>query len=92
VARRRSYFSSSAAESSVEDSAVAAAVTAGNAIIVAAFNVLHNVEIYQKLAAELRTRFPDPDSEWPFVELEKFANIISQPARCTDWRLAEQLI
>jgi cytochrome P450 len=56
---------------------VAAADTTGNAMTVAAFNVLHNPEIYEKLAAELRTRFPDPDSELSFVELEKLPYLVS---------------
>jgi cytochrome P450 len=56
---------------------VAAADTTGNAMTVAAFNVLHNPEIYKKLATELRTRFPDPDSELSFVELEKLPYLVS---------------
>jgi cytochrome P450 len=56
---------------------VAAADTTGNAMTVAAFNVLHNPEIYRKLATELRTRFPDPDSELSFVELEKLPYLVS---------------
>ena len=50
---------------------VAAADTTGNAMTVAAFNVLYNQDIYRKLAAELQEAFPDPTSELPFVVLEK---------------------
>jgi cytochrome P450 len=62
---------------------VAAADTTGNAMTVAAFNVLHNSEIYKKLAAELRTRFPDPDSQLSFVELEKLPYLVSLTRRAT---------
>ncbi|KAK5118214.1 hypothetical protein LTR85_008194 [Meristemomyces frigidus] len=50
---------------------VAAADTTGNAMTVAAFNVLNNPEIYQKLVAELEGAFPNPNAALPFVELEK---------------------
>lgn len=50
---------------------VAAADTTGNAMTVAAFNVLYNQAIYKKLVAELEGRFPDRYAELPFVELEK---------------------
>lgn len=50
---------------------VAAADTTGNAMTVAAFNVLNNPAIYAKLAAELETRFPSPTERLPFVDLEK---------------------
>lgn len=50
---------------------VAASDTTGNAMTVAAFNVLHNQEIYKKLVAELEDRFPHQTTDLPFVELEK---------------------
>lgn len=56
---------------------VAAADTTGNAMTVAAFNVLHNPEIYQNLSSELRSNFPDPGSELPFVKLEKLPYLVS---------------
>ena len=56
---------------------VAAADTTGNAMTVAAFNVLHNPEIYKKLAGELTSHFPNPDSELSFVELEKLPYLVS---------------
>jgi len=59
---------------------VAAADTTGNAMTVAAFNVLHNPEIYRKLSSELRSKFPDPGSELPFVKLEKLPYLVSHLA------------
>ena len=50
---------------------VAAADTTGNAMTVAAFNVLNNQTIYGKLVSELETQFPDRYAELPFAELEK---------------------
>jgi cytochrome P450 len=50
---------------------VAAADTTGNAMTVAAFNILYNQPIYEKLVAELETKFPDRYAELPFVELER---------------------
>ncbi|EME41071.1 hypothetical protein DOTSEDRAFT_178435 [Dothistroma septosporum NZE10] len=50
---------------------VAASDTTGNAMTVAAFNVLHNQEIYRKLVAELEDHFPHQTTDLPFVELEK---------------------
>ncbi|KAK4544900.1 hypothetical protein LTR36_003804 [Oleoguttula mirabilis] len=50
---------------------VAAADTTGNAMTVAAFNVLNNGDIYRKLVAELEAAFPDLNADLPFVELEK---------------------
>lgn len=69
---------------------VAAADTTGNAMTVAAFNTLYNSKIYEKLATELETRFPDGTSQLPFVELERLpylvscwhnAHVISRPNR-----------
>ena len=56
---------------------VAVADTTGDAVTVAAFNVLHNSQIYKKLAAELRARFPDSDSEVSSVELEKLSYLVT---------------
>ena len=50
---------------------VAAADTTGNAMTVAAFNVLNNPAIYAKLVAELEAKFPSQTEHLPFVELEK---------------------
>ena len=49
----------------------AAADTTGNAMTVAAFNVLYNQAIYQKLVNELESRFPDRYAELRFADLEK---------------------
>lgn len=50
---------------------VAAADTTGNAMTVAAFNVLYNQQIYAKLASELFQHFPDNNADLPYLELEK---------------------
>ena len=58
---------------------VAAADTTGNAMTVAAFNVLYNQEIYKKLVAELESRFPLQTSDLPFLDLEKLPYLVSLP-------------
>ncbi|RLL99169.1 hypothetical protein CFD26_106052 [Aspergillus turcosus] len=50
---------------------VAAADTTGNAMAIAAYNVVSNPEIYERLTAELRGKFPDPEAKMDFVTLEK---------------------
>jgi cytochrome P450 len=57
---------------------VAAADTTGNAMTVAAFNVIYNPAIYEKLVKELETRFPDETSKLPFVELERLPYLVSK--------------
>ena len=49
----------------------AAADTTGNATTVAAFNAMHNKQIYKRLVRELEQAFPDESAELPFTELEK---------------------
>ncbi|GFF34720.1 trichodiene oxygenase [Aspergillus udagawae] len=49
----------------------AAADTTGNAMTMAAYNVVTNPEIYERLTAELRERFPDPEAKMDLVTLEK---------------------
>jgi cytochrome P450 len=48
----------------------AAADTTGNAMTVAAFNIMRSPGIYHRLAQELEKAFPNPNAELPFVELE----------------------
>ena len=48
----------------------AAADTTGNAIGLAAFNVMTHPEIHQKLRKELLDAFPDPNKQMFFIELE----------------------
>lgn len=48
----------------------AAADTTGNAIGLAAFNVMTHPDIYQQLRAELVAAFPNPQEEMAFIELE----------------------
>lgn len=55
----------------------AAADTTGNATTVAAFHVMNNPNIYSKLVAELESKFQDPASELPFLELEKLPYLVS---------------
>ncbi len=55
---------------------VAAADTTGNAMTVAAYNVVNNVEIYATLSAELREAFPNPDKTLEFLKLEKLAYLV----------------
>jgi hypothetical protein len=44
---------------------------------VAAFNVIYNPVIYEKLAKELESCFPDKTSQLPFVELERLPLLVS---------------
>lgn len=55
---------------------VAAADTTGNAMTVAAFNILYDRAIYQKLAKELEDRFPNQTDDLPFLELEKLPYLV----------------
>lgn len=56
---------------------VAAADTTGNAMTVAAFNVLYNPAIYEKLANELESNFPTISSGLPFTQLERLPYLVS---------------
>jgi cytochrome P450 len=55
----------------------AAADTTGNAMTVAAYYVVSNTQIYEKLKAELKAAFPDPQTRLSFVELEKLSYLVS---------------
>lgn len=57
---------------------VAAADTTGNAMTVAAFNVIHNPVVYEKLAGELKSHFPHGFIRPSFVELEKLPYLVSE--------------
>ena len=59
---------------------VAAADTTGNAMTVAAFNAIYNPIIYDKLAKELKSHFPEKTSQLPFVELERLPYLVSPVA------------
>ena len=54
----------------------AAADTTGNGMTVAAYNVVKNPEIYEKLRAELKTAFPESNSRLSFVELERLPYLV----------------
>jgi hypothetical protein len=58
----------------------AAADTTGNAMTVAAFNVIRTPQIYQTLAQELAKAFPDPNAELSFIELERLPYLASLSA------------
>ncbi|KAG0648396.1 Cytochrome P450 monooxygenase yanH [Hyphodiscus hymeniophilus] len=49
----------------------AASDTTGNAMTVAAYNVVTNPEIYRALTAELKEAFPNPGEKLDFMKLEK---------------------
>jgi cytochrome P450 len=55
----------------------AAADTTGNAMTVAAYNVLQNPEIHEDLKAELRGAFPHPDAPLDFQTLERLPCLVS---------------
>lgn len=57
----------------------AAADTTGNGMTVAAYNVVNNPEIYQKLAVELKAAFPDPNARLDFQVLEKLPYLVGVP-------------
>jgi cytochrome P450 len=57
----------------------AAADTTGNAMTVAAYQVVSNSAMYKKLSAELKAAFPDPHSKMDFMTLEKLPYLVSDP-------------
>jgi cytochrome P450 len=57
----------------------AAADTTGNAMTIAAYNVISNETIYHKLVAELREPFPDPSATLEFLALEKLPYLVCLP-------------
>ena len=55
----------------------AAADTTGNAMTVATYHVVSNQQIHEKVKAELKAAFPDPQARLSFVELEKLSYLVS---------------
>jgi hypothetical protein len=55
----------------------AASDTTGNSMTVAAYNVIKNPAIYQKLVAELKEAFPDPNARLEFTKLERLPYLVS---------------
>ena len=53
----------------------AAADTTGNALTIGTYNVVINTDIYQRLAAELKEAFPNPD-DMSFITLEKLPYLV----------------
>jgi cytochrome P450 len=54
----------------------AAADTTGNAMTIAAYNIISNETIYRKLATELREAFPDSNAKLDFMLLEKLPYLV----------------
>jgi cytochrome P450 len=65
----------------LEDEAVsimaAASDTTGNGMTIAAYNVVQNPVIYEKLKAELQAAFPNPNSRLGFTVLERLPYLVS---------------
>jgi hypothetical protein len=55
----------------------AAADTTGNGMTVAAYNVVNDPAIYERLTKELEAEFPDADARLDFVTLEKLPYLVS---------------
>jgi cytochrome P450 len=55
----------------------AAADTTGNALTIAAYNVVLNQEIYQTLTTELEEAFPDSAADLDFVTLQQLPYLVS---------------
>lgn len=54
----------------------AAADTTGNALTIAAYNVVRHEEIYKRLTEELKQAFPDSEGEIDFVALERLPYLV----------------
>ena len=65
----------------LEDEAVsilaASSDTTGNGLTVAAYNVVRNPVIYEKVKAELRSAFPNPNASLDFTVLERLPYLVS---------------
>ena len=59
----------------------AASDTTGNAMTVAAYNVVINPEIYGKLTAELKAAFPNPEEKLEYLRLEKLPYLVTEASR-----------
>lgn len=55
----------------------AAADSTGNALTIAAYNVVRNPAIYARVSAELQNVFPDLGSSMDFPTLEKLPYLVS---------------
>ena len=55
----------------------AASDTTGNAMTVAARNVVINPKIYRTLTEELKAAFPNPDEKLDYLKLEKLPYLVS---------------
>lgn len=55
----------------------AASDTTGNAMTVAAYNIVTNPEMYETLTAELKAAFPDADDKIEYLKLEKLPYLVS---------------
>jgi cytochrome P450 len=61
----------------------AAADTTGNGMAVAAYHVVKNPAIYEKLTAELKSAFPDLSARLDFVVLQKLPYLVGCPSFST---------
>lgn len=62
----------------------AAADTTGNAMTIAAYHIISNKSIYQKLVAELKEAFPDPFDKLDYLTLERLPYLVGPPPRLQD--------
>ena len=56
----------------------AASDTTGNAMTVAAYNVVSSPEIYGKLTAELKAAFPNSNEKLDYSKLEKLPYLVNK--------------
>ena len=54
----------------------AAADTTGNAMTIAAYNIISNETIYRQLTAELKEAFPDASAKLDYLALEKLPYLV----------------
>lgn len=55
----------------------AASDTTGNGMTIAAYNVVQNPAIYEKVKAELKAAFPNPNARLDFATLERLPYLVS---------------
>lgn len=60
------------------DLVAAASETTGNAMTIAAYNIVSNKDIYKNLFAELKKAFPDPSVKLDFITLEKLPYLVCE--------------
>lgn len=68
----------------------AAADTTGNALTTASWYICNNPTIYQKLTAELKQAFPDPDAKMDLVAFERLPHLVSLDNTFRIWKLMKK--